>query len=349
MKYRLLAFVAAIVLLSNFSALVFADSSDRNVKRAKSNQLVAMLPASDGVVTLDVQRFFNEALPMLLASQQPLMSDILSKIEKIQERTGIDVRRFDHLVAGINATPTIDKRHKLAAVMIARGAVDSSAIITSAKSAAKNKYKEESVGSRTMLIFSAKEVADDNAGNVTDPNKRKWIDKVIDHMSGDIAIAAIDINTIAFGQADRVRQALQGDSRVGTDITKLLDKKEFAVVNFAAKLPAGMSAFLPLESDDLGESIDSIRYAFGNMDSASGQLSLTARTEQISQARQLADTLEVLQILGKSTLSSSKRPDQQLYARLLEKAKFTRSGTDISLDLQIPQSDVDQLMAILIK
>src|SRR5690606_32040688 len=58
MKYRLIAFFTAFVLLSNFTLLPASAAETANVKRAKSDQLVAMLPAADAVATIDIKRMF---------------------------------------------------------------------------------------------------------------------------------------------------------------------------------------------------------------------------------------------------------------------------------------------------
>lgn len=350
MQTRVFSFFAAILLLSNLVLVSTANPTVRSVKRAKTNQLVSMLPASDGIVTLDVKRFFGEALPIVLAAKPTMLNEILAKVAAMQERTGIDVRQFEFIVAGIAANKVGDK-HELDPVMIARGGVNSATIIAAAKTAADNKFKEESVSGKTMYTFAAKEIAAKIADNAGNAKNEKATDKFYGKLSSDLAIAAIDANTIVFGGATRVRQTLEGRSKPSAEITTLLNRKEFSVVNFAAKIPSGMSVFLPLENDELGKSVDSIQYAFGNMDIVAEQalFSMTAKTAQSSQAQELHDTLQVLQSLGKMALGSSKRPDQQLYARLIEKVKFGRSGSEVSLDLEIPKADMDMLMGILIK
>ncbi|HRJ88192.1 MAG: hypothetical protein JNK51_01290 [Blastocatellia bacterium] len=350
MQTRVFSFFAAILLLSNLVLVSTANPTVRSVKRAKTNQLVSMLPASDGIVTLDVKRFFGEALPIVLAAKPTMLNEILAKVAAMQERTGIDVRQFEFIVAGIAANKVGDK-HDVDPVMIARGGVNSATIIAAAKTAADNKFKEESVSGKTMYTFAAKEIAAKIADNAGNAKNEKATDKFYGKLSSDLAIAAIDANTIVFGGATRVRQTLEGRSKPSAEITTLLNRKEFSVVNFAAKIPSGMSVFLPLENDELGKSVDSIQYAFGNMDIVAEQalFSMTAKTAQSSQAQELHDTLQVLQSLGKMALGSSKRPDQQLYARLIEKVKFGRSGSEVSLDLEIPKADMDMLMGILIK
>lgn len=350
MKIRVFAFTALVFLLSNFSTLGVADSASKNVKRAKANQLVALLPAVDGVATFDVKRFFNEALPTLFASNQPMLASIMSKIDEMQKTTGIDIRQFDLVAAGMTTAAVENRKFDAEGVMIARGEVSSATLIGLAKKASDNKYKEESVAGKTMYIFAAKTIVKDKLP-AADPSKEEKLNKVAIAVPKEMALAAIDQNTIAVGHVTKVREALEGRTRVGSDIIELLNKKEFAAMNMAGKVPSGMKSFVPLDNDELGKSIDSIRYVFGSLDIAGGQMlmSMNARTQQIAQAKELYETLDVMKTFGKMALGSSKRPDQQLYARLIENVQFGRVGTEVSMDLVVPQADLDQLMSILTK
>jgi hypothetical protein len=350
MKIRVFAFTALVFLLSNFSTFGVADSATKNVKRAKANQLVALLPAVDGVATFDVKRFFNEALPTLLASNQPMLASIMNKIDEMQKTTGIDVRQFDLVAAGMSTVRVENGKFDGEAVMIARGDVTSSTLVALAKKASDNKYKEESVAGKTMYLFAAKAlVADKLPAN--GQNKDEKLSKAAITVPKEMALAAIDPNTIAVGHVSKVREALEGRTRVSTEITELLNKKGFAAMNMATKVPAGMKSFIPLDNDELGKSIDSIRYVFGSMDISAGQMlmSMNARTQQIAQAKELYETLDVMKAFGKMALGASKRPDQQLYARLIENVQFARVGTEVSMDLTVPQADLDQLVSTLMK
>ena len=112
-----------------------------------------------------------------------------------------------------------------------------------------------------------------------------------------------------------------------------------------------MGQFLPLDGDELGKSIESIKYIYGSMDvtGESATMNVAARTAQAKDAQSLFDTLEGLKAVGGMLLGNSKRPDQQLYARLINYAAISRNGTDIALDIRIPQSDIDALVAVLKK
>ncbi len=359
MNTRSTFLLAAILLLSLFLSPTVGSSASPNAKRAKTKQMLAMLPASDMVMTMDVARFFEDALPKILSSNQPMLADMMSKIDSMREKTGIDLRQFEFLTVGLNVKFVSEKQYVVEPVMLARGSVSSQAVIAAAKQAANGRYKEESINGKTIFTFpmaglakkARTEIEDDEDSDAAEPAAPSAIEKIFLTTSSDVSVSAVDTNTVALGTPDRVRALIEARTRVGSDIAGLLDRKPFAVLNFAGKMPAGLKSYLPLESDDLGESIDAIRYAYGNMDVAEGQvsMSLSARLERSAQSEQLYDTLDLLKSFAGGALGSSKRPDQQLYARLIQNVKLSRNGSEISIDLTIPQGDVDLLMAMLTK
>ncbi|MGQ0542690.1 MAG: hypothetical protein ACT4O9_12685 [Blastocatellia bacterium] len=351
MRNKLFAFVAAAVLVLNFTGSLVADSTSKTLARARLNQLVAVLPQSDAIVTIDIKRFFGEALPKLLSGNQKLMSEVMACIEEMKSTTGIEIRQFDHVAAGMTIKKSKEKEYDFEPVITARGDVSSSSVIENAKKASGGKYKEERVGSRVVFIFAAKKVIANTTPATVTGKDAEAVQKAVKKLSDEIALTAVDANTVAFGTPARVREIIEAKTKISSELTGLLNRKEIAVVNMAAKVPSGMSTFLPLENDELGQNIDSIQYVFGNMDVVGDQtmMSMTARTQQISQAKSLQETLEGLQSLGKALLGGSKRADQQVYARLIENVKFSRSGTEINMDLAIAQSDVDALVAMIKK
>lgn len=343
MRNRFFAAVALGVLVLNLAGSSLADIRGKN---AQANQLVSLLPASDGVMTLDVKRFFGVALPKILSANQPMLNKILGKIDEVRSKTSIDIRQFEHLAAGVTAKQIGPKKYDLDPVIIARGQINAGALTAAAKLASNGKYREEKAGGKTIYVFAAKEIAAQNKPQNTGAKRSAMIDKVIGRLSTEIAVAVLDANTIVFGALPLVRQTLEGRTHIGTDLTNLLSRNEVSVINFAAKLPAGMRAFLPLENDELGKNIDSIQYVFGNMDvvGENTTVRMTATTLQNAQAQGLLETLEGLQIIGKIALGGSESADKQVYARLIENARFSAKGNEVMLDLQVPQSDIDVLV-----
>jgi hypothetical protein len=111
MKNRSISLFLLAVLFLNLGVSSFAESKAKNARKSQATQLALLLPASDGVVTLDVKRFFGVALPKLLTANQPMLTDILSKIDEMKAKTGIDVRQFEYLAAGVTANKITEKEY----------------------------------------------------------------------------------------------------------------------------------------------------------------------------------------------------------------------------------------------
>ena len=328
MKYKITAVFTIFVFVMNFSASTFADTKTRK----GANDLVALLPASDGVLVVDSKRYFGEALPKLLASNQAMLTKVNAKIDEIKTRAGVDVRDFDSMVVGITARQLGEKLYDVDPVIIGRGRTTSAAIIGSAKLAANGKFREERVGERVMYIF-------DEKVNVLVPSTGTVHTK-------EVALSALDEKTLAVGEVSRVRQTLEGKTRVGADLVTLLEKSLTSVGAFAIKPPTGLKSFLPIENDELGKNIDAIQYIYGHaaVGADNATIHVTARTLESTQAKGLYDTLQVVQILGKSLLGGSKAADKQVYVRLIDSAKFAVKGNEVTFDLAVPQSDIDILV-----
>ncbi|MEO5860551.1 MAG: hypothetical protein ABIR33_16590 [Pyrinomonadaceae bacterium] len=346
MKSKLFAIFTLSVLVLNLAGSALADTKAR--KTANSAAIVAMLPASDGVVVFDIKTFLGSALPQMLSGNQTMLAEVTRAIEEAKTKTGIDVRQFETLAAGVTATKIKDKEYDLDSVLIARGQVSSGAILAAAKLAAKGKYREEKVGEKTLFIFDAREIAAQNAPQGTSTGIHS---KILKAFSSEMAAFAVDANTLAFGSVAKVRATAEGTTKVDKELTDLLSKAVAPVATFVARVPAGMSAFLPLDNDELGKNIDSIKLMYGSMgvNGTATNLSATARTLQAGQAVSLKDTLDGLQMLGKMFLGNAKGADKEVYARLIENVKFSNKGNEVSMDLAIAQTDVDFLVGLLAK
>lgn len=346
-KFLSAALIAA-VLVINMAAPVFADVTANRRDKVQTNQLVSMLPASDAVVTLNGRRFFNEGLPKIFVGSQKTMTDILAKVDQWQAKTGIDLRRFEYIAAGITHKKLESGKYSFDPVIIARGEVTSDAVISAAKTAADGKYREERFDGKVVYIFATTDLA--KADPASTANSRTVANKVASQMK-DVAIAALGPNTVVFGDPVKVRATLEGSTKVGADLVSMLNRKEISIANMAARSPAGLGVFLPLDNDVLGRSLDSVRYVFGSIDMVGDTMvtNLTARTETAANAKALYSTFEAMKTFGGMALAGSARPDQRLYARLLNNAKLTHSEMEVALDLTVPQSDLSELAAILNK
>lgn len=347
MKTRFFAFFTVSMLLINLAGLAVADTRGHGLRKSQSDELIALLPASDGVATIDSRRFLTDAMPKILVSNQPILAAITAHLDEMQSKTGIDFRKFDSVAVGVAMTKISDKNYVFDPVAIARGDIKAGALIAIAKLASNGTYREEKVGERIIYVFSVKEVMQKTAAKTGKSKIESMIEKSLNGLTHEIAVTSLDANTLAFGSLARVRETIEARTHVSPDISALLLQKETSVLDFAMRTPDGMSKLLPLDNDELGANIDAIRFVSGSVGVAAAgtSLQMIAKTVKPEQAKGLMDTLEGLQVVSKAILGNSKNANQKIYARLIENAKFSRTGSAVTLDLLVPQADIDVLVA----
>ncbi|CAN5140702.1 hypothetical protein BH20ACI1_BH20ACI1_32420 [soil metagenome] len=348
MKNKFFALFVVCAFVFNGIGTVFAKTNSDN-KTNQTSQLVALLPASDGIMTLDLQRLFGDALPQILSGNQPMLAKILGQIDEIKTKTGIDARQFQQIAVGVSTKQISAKEIDLEPVMLARGTFNAGALLAVAKVASKGKYREEKVGDKPVFVFKIDEmVKKDNSQNKA--AKDSWFDKAIDRMfagfNREIAVTAYDGNTLAIGSSARVRETLQSKTRVNNELLNLVYRKQNVVMSFGANLPNGLSGFVDLDNDELGKNLDAIRQVYGTFDvsGVNSNLAVTVKTFKPEQAQNLKDTLDGLQMVGKALLGASKGADKKVYGRMIDNAKISSAGNEIMLNLQVPQTDIDVLI-----
>ena len=279
MRTRFFALSAISVLLFNVVSFAAVDARTARAKKAEVTRLVNLLPASDGVVVFDSKRFVNDALPKILSANQPMLTEVMSKITEMESTTGIDLRKFNQVAVGVAIKSVSAKEFDFEPVALANGDINAGALLAVAKLASKGTYREEKIGDKTVYIFSPKDIAQ----KTTKPNNSKvadFMEQALKGMTKDVAVTTLDKNTLAIGSVPRIRETVAGGTKMGADVTGLLSAKETSVLSFAVKSPGGMSKMVPLDNDELGANIDSIDYLSGSVDVAAAgtSLSLSART-----------------------------------------------------------------------
>lgn len=338
---------AIAVLLLNVVGLAAADTRSSKAKKRQVTRLVSLLPASEGVAVFDSKRFLNDALPKVLSANQPMLREILAKINEMENSTGIDLRKFDQVAVGVAIKQISPTNIDFEPVAIANGDINAGALVAVARLASKGTYREEKIGDKTVYVFSPKDVLQKTTVKTTNSKIANAVDKALKGLTKEVAVTTLDRNTLVIGSLARVRETLDATSGIGADVSSLLSVKETAVMSFALKTPGGLSKILPLDNDELGANIDSIEYLAGSIDvSAIGtSLQVMARTKKPEQAKGLKDTLEGLQIIGGAVFGGSKRPDQKIYGRMIKSAKIDNRGNDVSIEMTVPQADIDSLFA----
>lgn len=342
MKNRFFALFIACAFVLNAAGAALGQTKTARTQ----NQLLSMLPASDAVVSLDAKRFFGSALPQLLSGNKEMLDEVNRKIDDFKAKTSIDIRQFEQIAVGVAAREVSATDTDFDPVVLARGNFSASSLVTLAKFASNSAYKEEKIGNRTVYIFSAKDIVEKNRPTKSS-TVQKILDKILPHLSGETAVTAYDSKTLAFGTPDRLRLILtESRSRVDAGLLAQVNRHPNAVLSFAGNLPKGLSSFFKLENDELGKNLESIRQFSGAMDvvGENASVSLMAKTQEVPQAESLQQTMTDLREIGKVFLGSSRDADKKVYARMLENLKISRAGNEISLDLLVPQTDINILI-----
>jgi hypothetical protein len=341
MKNRIFALLVVFAVFLN--VVNFASA---NTKTNKNNELLALLPASDMAMTLDVKRLFDEALPQMLSANQPMLAEIKSKIDEIKTQTGLDVRQFQQVAVGVSVNKIDEKNFNFEPLVLARGQFSPAAILALAKLASKGKYREEKIGERSVYVFSPKELIEENKGKVKNSEAIGIIDKMLAGFTQEIALTTYNENTLAIGSMPQMRSMFEAKTRISPEIIELVGRKPNAVMSFGANVPSGLSQFMELGDDELGATLNSVRQLSGSMDVLDGNtfLSVMAKTTNNEQAKNLKATLDSLQGFFAPILKGSKGADKKVYAKMVENAKITQSGSQVMLDLKVPQADLDVIV-----
>lgn len=343
MNYKFLTLLSAAVLV--FSGSVFAQKAALSETKM-GIKLAGMLPASDGVMTLNSKRLFGEALPQIVAANPAMLADINGHTENLKQRTGIDIRQFDRVAVGTTIRETSPGVVVFDPVVLAEGKYTPASLLVAVKFAS-GEFREEKVGEKTIYVFTLKKPAAEAAPKTSNSYIGKMINMILKGLSDEVAVGTLDANTVAFGSAARVRETFGSGARAGIPVLGLPGLQHGGLMAFGARIEKGLSVLLPLDDDEIGKSIDSIKFLSGWVDLTAGNtvFQLKAKTLQPDQAQELHETLQDLQSIGKVLIGGSKGADKAVYGRMIDNAKFSRVSNELTLDLQVPQADLHVLLS----
>jgi hypothetical protein len=355
MKKKIFALLVACAFGLNAASVAFAQVKTMESER-QTQSLAGSLPASDLVVSVNTQRLFNEGLPQVLSNNQPMLKKIFDEMDKIKGQTGVDLRQFEQFALGVASRNVSAKEFNFEPVMLVRGSYNPAAMISLAKIALGSKYREEKIGDKTVYIFTPPPAKVKPQGKTPQSNKppaktsvfEKAMEKMFADLSREFAVGAFDSNTLVIGSTARLRETFQTKTRIDAEMLGLVNRKPNALMSFGARLPNGMSGIVNLENDELGRNIDSIRQISGAVDVADGSamVSLLAKTLKPEQAQSLKDTLVGLQMFGKAIFGGAKEGSKKVFGQMVENVSVSSNGSEVMLDLQVPQSDIDILIGL---
>ena len=314
-----------------FAALLSATANAQTATAAAS----LPLPASDAVLTLDVRALFTEVIPRSLASDRARLAQVTADVEEFKARTGIDARDFDTLAVGSRIVPLPSGATKFDhTTAVARGRFRPDALVAAARAAAKGGLTEQTYGGKTIYVAAV--------------NDRLKLFGLARMSVRDLAFAVLDQNTLALGEPEDVRAAIDAQAGKGRADMSLLNFPRGAgdFLAYAGNVPAG--AFAGVEtglSPDVDRAIASVRGFYGTFGStAAGLQTMTAlRAGTAADAKQLFDVVGALRQIAPGFLSIA-GPKWAFARGLVDGMKVTTKGNEVQLRLDVPQADIANVL-----
>jgi hypothetical protein len=320
--------LAATSLHAQTGARVAGATPATRAQSAAATNLLASLPASDAVMSVDVRRLLTDALPRAYNNNPAELARINSEIDKFKASTGLDARTLERLVVGVSYRQTATGKTLVETVALARGNFRAASFAPS-----NSRMQEQKHAGKTIQVFNV--------------DKQVKLIGLFNMRVTDVAVAMLDANTVAVGKLERVRAAIDahaGRGRVSTEITALATRDANALIGMGGNVPASLTQNLDI--GNLSRSIASVRQFYSTLGTtANGFNMLTAlRTENASAAQTLKSTITGLKQLAPFAIGQMAAARQQPLRSLVENTKVGAEGNDVLITLELAQVDVAALI-----
>ena len=298
--------------------------------------LLALLPASDAVLFLEVQQVLNDALPGTLGQDQARLAQINTQIDNFRTRTGVDLRAVERLAGGVRFVSPSPRVTRMESVVLARGRFDTNAIVAAGRATAAGRFREETHQGTRIYIFNL--------------NERMRLFGLFSFNLGEVGIASLNANTLALGSPATVRTAIDAHAgrggRVNAELISLATRNASALVGFSGNVPASAMSDMPLGEGDLGRDLAAIRQLYGSIGTTSAGYDLNAflRTGTAAQAASLGQTISAMKAVGISIVGQALGARGRLAQTALEKVAVTPQNNEVQIKLELSQSEVTALI-----
>lgn len=251
MKTRTIGALVFSLLLVGLSSTGLAQTR-RKAAATSRQSLLARLPTSDAVTQVNVKRVFSEALPKLLAGNSAKLAEVDSHIEQFKTLTSLDLRTFDELALGMRYSYPSPGITKIETVAVARGAFNTGAMIAAGRAAANGKYREEKYLGKTIYIFTL--------------DQQVKLLGLLNLKIRELAVTPLDANTLAMGDADRVRNTVaagKGTRPGNAELISLATQDPNAIVGFGGNISPQLLQNLRIGNEAIAKDLATVRQTYG--------------------------------------------------------------------------------------
>ncbi len=337
MKINILKSLTTALLIVIGIASVAVGQRNRTATTAKATPptLLSALPPSDAVAIISVSRVFSEAMPKLLAESPTKLAEITSELANFKTRTGLDPQSFDQVAVGFSYKYPREGITKISSIALARGDFNAGAMVAAGRLAANGKYREEKYQGKTIYVFTLEH--------------QFRLFGLWDLKVGDLAVVALESNTLALGSLDAVRGALDANKArkyANPELLALATRDPNAIMGFGGNLTPLLLENLNLSNGTIARELTAVRQVYGTLGMTSTDLELmvAARTVDSYSAKNLGDTVEGLKQLGGLFINRLAAAKGTLARSALNNLKVTAVGNELQVRTAVAQSQVTPLI-----
>lgn len=374
-KIYLLSFTMALA----FALAAFISGTTPRTAAAPSSDALSALPASDIVITIDTQRLLSEALPTMLSENPGLLAKLNNHVEQFKNEMGVDLRTFDSIAVGMrfNNSPGND----FDTVVVARGHFNANEVIEASFNNARSKHEiqrlEEQYEGKTIYLISSQRRAstapatkarvvvnpdkadrkDDaaetggkagvlQAGPVAGEERSESYNVKVRRSSEQVAVVALDANTIAAGELKGVRAAIDasmGRSRVDDELVRMATQNPSALVGFSGRVPATITEKMAAAKGGIeSKYFASIRQFYGSfsMVGMDAETFVAVRTENAGQAHDISQALNAMKMLSGFGVARPSNGEFGSLAAALKDLSITAQDNEVQIKLNLKQKDL---------
>ena len=329
--FKSLAFIAIFAL----TPVVTLAQKNQSRSTQPESTLLSSLPPSDGVAFIKVRRVLDEAIPKLLADNPTQVAEFNAELAEFKTKTGLDARSFEEAAVGFQFSYPSAAVTKIRTVALARGTFNSGALVAAGRMAANGKYVEHQHQGKIIYVFTL------------DRQIRLfglWNLKV-----RDLAVTSINGNTLALGDLEAVKAALDATRNrkyANPDLIALASHDTSAIVGFGGNISESLMETLRVRHSGVAREMTAVRKVYGSlgMTDSDLELMLAARTVDTHSAKNLGDTVEGLKALAALFIGRLPAAKESLARAALNNLRVTTQGNDLQIRTAVAQAQVTPLM-----
>ena len=335
MKRQLLTFAFILPLIAGgFVFEAHAQTRARNNAPAASN-LMSSLPESDAVAHIKVKRLLNEAMPRILAGSPAKLDEANAQLDRFKERTGLDPRMFQQIALGVRFTHPVEGVTRAQMVALANGSFSSAAMVAAGRVASNGKYREEKYKDKTIHIFTLDE--------------HIRLLGMFNFRLSELAAAPLDTNTLALGDPEGVRAAIdttRGSARANSELIALASRDPNAIIGFGSNMTEQLVENLDIGNAPITADLKTLRQVYGSVTTTETDLLLflAARAVNATAAKSLGDTLEGLKQFGVLLVGRLSGAKGVLAKSALANMTIVSDANELQISTSVAQAEVGPLL-----